>query len=802
MHTLRNALAAPLLLPCILLAAPPLEWPADLSSPEVWTLYARHGETRDIRAALRLAGRPYAPESARCHYSTNGIGGPGWDAPVSVASNVATVAWSPSIDPGGDLVSLLLEIDGTYSAAAHLHLRPGPSGGSFLPPPTVVLDFAQQPYTNAPWVPLPAPTGAGVPDTHGCVHDAPVALGVGARAAPDGGGERAVSVAIGTGADATDPDHPEKSQAIALGNQSRASGVNSIAVGSGVRHDDEDDMSGGNAYASAPQAVAIGYAPKAIADGAWQLGTGTNATPGSLKFGDVYVVKDGRVAADGIDTNTVAAMIRALVTEAGYATLRTGVDTNGYAYALMASYDAATGDDGDFRFYAATNPAVAAPLSIQTSGGIVRIYSEQTVDRLIAEAIADYARTNSGSAIPEGVATTNDIAAMHPEFQEWASPTVDRIAASAVAPSTTTAQRGDTYVTTGAASGYALRAVRSVRSSAGMSSETEIPGTWSIVGNTTAANLTSNVLSSTSTPGDVTVEFAPSGIVGAPTMRAVVSMPGDAVRTSTTWPAGEYGASWRYESMYSPVIYDGAFTVSTNTWNGRVYICTNWTSASAQELVPAWYAKPGVNRGGGLVGLAPHYAMSSTHCGEYGPKNWATGVSSGRGVSIATFGDLRLLRMTAAVPTNCVARFLRASILKTLSDSQLFRYLGAAHSQHGMVATCLVEPRNNNRADLTGLDWDSGWTYIGVDKEWRNADLAELRQYSHAAHSGDSGHPVWFWLSNGGNPVTVPVGLFHWADGGGECLLSDTLLDKIDAAIKRDSGNAESLTFYTAEELQ
>ena len=644
-----------------------------------------------------------------------------------------------------------------------------------------------------------APTGAGVADSHGCVHDAPVEIGVGARAAPDGGGERAVSVAIGAGSDATDPLHPEKSQAIAIGNQSRASAVSAIALGSGVRHDDEDDLSGGNAYASAAQAVAIGYAAKATADGAWQLGAGTNSTPGSLKFGGVFIVRDGRVAG-GTDPAAVYEAIRTNVLDAGYATLRTGVDTNGYAYAVMASYDGETGADGDFRFFAATNPAVAAPLSIQTSGGIVRIYSEQTVDRLIAEAIADYARTNSGSAIPEGVATTNDIAAMHPEFQEWASPTVDRIAASAVAPSTTTAQRGDTYVSTGAASGYALRAVRSMRSSTGMDSEVEIPGAWSIVGDDSAANLSSNVLSSTSKPGDVTVEFAPEAL-GAATMRAVVSMPGDAVRTSTVWPSGENGASWRYESMYSPVIYDGAFTVSTNTWNGRVYICTNWTSASAQELVPAWYAKPGVNRGGGLVGLAPHYALSSVHCSEYGPKNWPGGGSSGRGTSIATFGDLRILRMPAEVPTNCVARFLRASILKTLSDSQLFRYLGAAHSQHGMVATCLVEPRPS-RADLSGLTWDSGWTYIGVDKEWRNADLAELRQYSHAAHSGDSGHPVWFWLANGGNPVTVPVGLFHWADGGGECLLSDTLLDKIDAAIKRDSGGVESLSFYTADELQ
>lgn len=791
----------PILLPLLALILPaaspaePLavhEWDARPADPRPYAGRIPHG------SAARLVARlPGTPASATFHWQTNGMGRLWWETPAECASNAVSVLWTPAMDSGAPVHRAFFRIaqpEGPdYSAFATLAMLDSPGFvPNALPMPVQILDFAAVQPTNAPWAPLPAPTGAGVPDSHGCVHDAPVALGVGARAAPDGGGERAVSIAIGAGADATDPGHPEKSQAIALGNQSRAAGVNSIAIGSGVRHDDEDDMSGGNAYASAPQAVAIGYAAKAVEDRAWQLGFGTNSTPGSLKFGDVFIVRDGRIAVDGLDTNAVAAMIRALVTEAGYATLRTGVDTNGYAYALMASYDGA-GADGDFRFFAATNPAVAAPLTIQTSGGIVRIYSEQTVDRLIAEAIAEYARTNGVGA---GVATTNDIAAMHPDFEEWASPTVDRIAASAVAPSTTTAQRGDTYVTTGAASGYALRAVRSVRSSAGMDSETEIPGTWSIVGNTTAANLSSNVLSSTSTPGDVTVEFEPAAL-GAATMRAVVSMPGDAVRTATTWPAGE-GGGWRSDKLTYEVDYTGSsYTTKETTWSGRTWVCTNWAAASDAALFPAWYARPAVNSAGGCVGAAPHYILAAAHCGYGARSAWPTGQQAGSARAVATWGDLRLYRAASAVPTNCVARFLRASVLATLSDSMLFRWLGVAHTQHGTVAPCLVEPRPS-RADLSGLSWDSGWTYIGADTEWRNADLAELRQYSHTAHGGDSGHPVWFQIDTN----NVPVGVFHWADGSSECLLSDALLDKIDSAIRRDSGNAESLQFYTAEALQ
>ena len=151
MHLPRNAPAALLLLPCILLAEPPVEWRAELSSGEVATLYASHGDTRAIECRLYLKGAPYVPGLAAFQYSTNGFAGPGWEAPVALSSNLASVAWSPALDPGADMLALLLTLDGTHTAKALLHLRPGPAPGDALPPPTVVLDFAAQPYTNAPW---------------------------------------------------------------------------------------------------------------------------------------------------------------------------------------------------------------------------------------------------------------------------------------------------------------------------------------------------------------------------------------------------------------------------------------------------------------------------------------------------------------------------------------------------------------------------------------------------------------------------------------------------------------------------
>ena len=99
-------------------------------------------------------------------------------------------------------------------------------------------------------------------DAHGDAHNGPVALGEGAAAAVDTTGLsttiRSVSVAIGAGADARDLKNPAKQQAIAIGNQSRASAVNSIAIGSGVRHGDENYPTGRHAHTAAAPAPALG----------------------------------------------------------------------------------------------------------------------------------------------------------------------------------------------------------------------------------------------------------------------------------------------------------------------------------------------------------------------------------------------------------------------------------------------------------------------------------------------------------------------------------------------------------------
>ena len=164
-------------------------------------------------------------------------------------------------------------------------------------------------------LPLPADAAArGVTFTHpsGDDQNAAVAVGKGAvaalsegdvRNAPDGTVLRSVSVAIGGNAVATNA--AKSAQAVAVGWNAQAVGNNSIAIGSGAQHPNETAETGDATVASGSTAVAIGYAAKAKAKGAWQLGQGVNAEADTLKFRDVTIVKDGRVAGV-LDTNEVA----------------------------------------------------------------------------------------------------------------------------------------------------------------------------------------------------------------------------------------------------------------------------------------------------------------------------------------------------------------------------------------------------------------------------------------------------------------------------------------------------------------
>lgn len=139
----------------------------------------------------------------------------------------------------------------------------------------------------------------------GHLQDAAIAIGRDAKAAlpsnlvanaTKGNVLRSVSVAIGGFAEASYENSTYQNQAIAIGYCSKAKDGQAIAIGSGAQHTYETDLESGATVALANQSVAIGYAAKATAQGAWQFGSGSNTNRNSLKFGDVYIVKDNKLA--------------------------------------------------------------------------------------------------------------------------------------------------------------------------------------------------------------------------------------------------------------------------------------------------------------------------------------------------------------------------------------------------------------------------------------------------------------------------------------------------------------------------
>jgi hypothetical protein len=178
-----------------------------------------------------------------------------------------------------------------------------------------------------PAVPLSeeqATNGVSYVDGDGIDQDAAIAIGPNAKASVDPAYVakaqknvtlRSVSVAVGGYADAQVANSP-KSQAIAIGWFAQAKASQAIAIGAGAQHANETALSGDATVALADRTVAVGYKAKATASGAWQFGAGTNDVKNSLKFGDTYIVKDGRLAAStSVKTNDVRGIAASVVEE-------------------------------------------------------------------------------------------------------------------------------------------------------------------------------------------------------------------------------------------------------------------------------------------------------------------------------------------------------------------------------------------------------------------------------------------------------------------------------------------------------
>lgn len=185
------------------------------------------------------------------------------------------------------------------------------------------------------------------------------------EAAPDNKVVRSTGVAVGGHAEVRNDADPLKVQGVAIGWHAQVSAINGVAIGSGAQHTNETDQTSGATVASAPKAIAVGYGAKSAANDAVQIGEGVNSEPGTLKYRDVTIVKNGRVQG-GVDEAELLAD--------GFAKLSIVEETNGVKRVTIEN------DDCTFRVVTDTNRADGVALTM----GDAEIYGTAAVDRRLA----------------------------------------------------------------------------------------------------------------------------------------------------------------------------------------------------------------------------------------------------------------------------------------------------------------------------------------------------------------------------------------------------------------------------------
>lgn len=431
----------------------------------------------------------------------------------------------------------------------------------------------------------------------------------------------------------------------------------------------------------------------------------------------------------------------------------------------------------------------------------------------------------------------------------WATNAYDTLSATRAATFYDTAEWLDAILRGGIRDAYDLHALREIRDPAGGMTETvERPGAWRLVGSPDCATLSGAVLSATDYPGLATCEFVPDA-AGEPAERLAIALSGAATNAAAVvYPAAELAGTWRraqgdaLAALFAAADLSAGYTVATNLWFGRSYICTNYVAlapyASAIRANPAFFS-PAIARGlrsysprwiwsdrpadygyakaGGFLAVAPHYALTINHappehyfkgrlylCLDPAANAWTNAATSISRVAHFDGTDILLYRLGGGgVPDELCARFLPGSVLDALTASGGQRLPGFTLDQHGNVVPAEVSAVNAGPAsDLRGVTFASAKSCLVTTSgvaAWRNATYAAaLGDLSpHVAHSGDSGHPTFLYLHGHAVPACL-----YWSAAGGDNLLGDALLGRIDAAIRADSSGAESLRFLSASDLQ
>lgn len=271
---------------------------------------------------------------------------------------------------------------------------------------------------------------------------------------------------------------------------------------------------------------------------------------------------------------------------------------------------------------------------------------------------------------------------------------------------------------------------------------------------------------------------------------------------------GETGSStWTFPNCFQ--LYE-AGGVNTDAPNPRAVNETFfWPEvADALRCVSSWRGDWYAHRP--FIAIAPHYGISVAHwrqtntwvpwCVDRDAGIWMTNRLASTGHEdpgrVGTVADVSVHRFTEAFPTNILMRFLPQSRLAALSPSLLNSSLGMTASSHNTVHPEQLRPSGGPLAS-SHRTW-RGYEVVGNVSQWLPRSYGGVDALTHNVHLWDSGHLSFFFI----NGVLVPVGTFTFANGGGNALMNDTIINRIAEIIVADSGGAETVGLIAVEELQ
>jgi hypothetical protein len=224
-------------------------------------------------------------------------------------------------------------------------------------------------------------------DQYGENQNVAIEIGEGAKAAvttnalesaADNKVVRSTGVAVGGHAEVRNDADPLKIQGVALGWHAQVSAINGIAIGGGAEHTNDTYQTSGAAIASAPKTIAIGYAAKAGATDAVQLGEGVNNEARTLKFLNTTIVADGRlqVDEDGITSRAVRDAKQAVMDE-GYTKMQY-TERDGYKQVRIYGEGEASGTDAQLVLRLMTNREEQVAVNL----GDAQLYTAQRIDAM------------------------------------------------------------------------------------------------------------------------------------------------------------------------------------------------------------------------------------------------------------------------------------------------------------------------------------------------------------------------------------------------------------------------------------